>query len=130
MNNRHERNAVVKALVRRLWFGDIDGAIALVRAIDARLIKDARAQERLIGYFERNRPYIPCYAVRKELGLRNSSNRGEKANDRVVSSRQKHNGMAWSQSGSSALATLQTMVCNDNQAEWSETRTVDFRLAS
>ncbi len=130
MNDRHERNAMVKLLVRRLWFGDVDGAIALVRAIDRRFIKDSRAQERLIGYFERNRPYIPCYAVRKELGLRNSSNRGEKANDRMVSSRQKHNGMAWSQSGSSALATLQTLVANDNQAEWFETRSVNFRLAS
>jgi len=130
MNDRHERNATVKLLVRRLWLGDVDGAIALVRAIDPRFIKDSKAQERLIGYFERNRPYIPCYAVRKELGLRNSSNRGEKANDRVVSSRQKHNGMAWSQSGSSALATLQTLVANDNQAEWFETRSVDFRLAS
>jgi hypothetical protein len=39
---------------------------------------------------------IPVYAVRRQLGLRNSSNRGEKANDLLVAARQKHNGMSWS----------------------------------
>ena len=48
---------------------------------------------------------IPVYAVRRELGLRNSSNRGEKANDLLVAERQKHNGMSWSPSGSVALAS-------------------------
>ena len=28
----------------------------------------------LINYLKLNQPYIPCYAVRKKLGLRNSSN--------------------------------------------------------
>jgi hypothetical protein len=31
--------------------------------------------------------------VRRELGLRNSSNQGEKANDLLVAARQKHHGM-------------------------------------
>ena len=35
-------------------------------------------------------------ALRANLGLRNSSNPVEKANDLVVAGRQKHNGMAWS----------------------------------
>jgi len=49
--------------------------------------------EKLIAYLNRNKSYIPCYAVRKELGLYNSSAIGEKMNDLVVSERQKHNGM-------------------------------------
>lgn len=69
-------------------------------------------------------------AIRKKLGLRNSSNRGEKANDLVVSFRQKHNGMSWSQQGSFALSTLDTLVRNDNHQPWFEQRTVDFRLAA
>jgi hypothetical protein len=62
--------------------------------------------------------------------LRNSSNRGEKANDVVVATRQKHKGMSWSQVGSSALAALQALVCNDNHGQWFEERTVDLHLAA
>lgn len=130
MNNRHARNDVVKRVLHPLWHGDIDAAIALLRKIDPKHIKAADAIQGLVAYLERNRPFIPCYAVRKKLGLRNSSNRGEKANDIVVADRQKHNGMAWSQPGSSALATLQTLVCNDNHGQWLEEHTVDFRLAA
>lgn len=130
MNNRHARNDVLKRILRTLWYGDVDAAIALLRAVDPKRIKAAEAVEGLVGYLERNRSFIPCYAVRKKLGLRNSSNRGEKANDIVVAARQKHNGMAWSQVGSSALATLQALVCNDNHGRWIEKHTVDFRLAA
>jgi hypothetical protein len=130
MNNRHARNDAVKRVLRPLWYGDVDAAIALVRQIDSKHVKAVTALDGLVGYLERNRPYIPCYAVRKKLGLRNSSNRGEKANDVVVAARQKHNGMSWSQSGSSALATLQALVCNDNHGQWLEERAVDFGLAA
>jgi len=49
------------------------------------------------------------------LGLRNSSNRGEKVNDLVVSERQKHNGMSWSPEGSVALAAAITLARNQGQ---------------
>ena len=130
MNNRHARNDAVKRVLRPLWYGDVDAAIALLRQVDPKHIKAITALDGLVGYLERNRSYIPCYAVRKKLGLRNSSNRGEKANDVVVAARQKHNGMSWSQSGSSALATLQALVCNDNHGQWLEERVVDFGLAA
>lgn len=130
LNNRHVRNDAVKQILRPLWYGDVDGAIAMVRLIDPKHVKSVEAIEGLAGYFQRNKPYIPCYAVRKKLGLRNSSNRAEKANDIVVAARQKHKGMSWSQPGSTALATLQALVCNDNQRLWLEKRAVDFRLAA
>jgi len=56
----------------------------------------------LITYLHRNQACIPCYALRKKLGLRISSNPVEKANDLVVSNRQKHNGMSWSADGQPA----------------------------
>jgi hypothetical protein len=130
LNNRHVRNEVLKPLLRLLWYGNLDAAIAHVRQVDPKHIKTPAAVDRLVAYLERNRPYIPCYAVRSKLGLRNSSNRGEKANDLVVAARQKHNGMSWSQEGSSALATLSALVANDNHRQWFEQRTVDFRLAA
>jgi hypothetical protein len=130
MNNRHARNDAVKLILRPLWYGDVDAAIASLRQLEPKYIKAAAAIDGLVGYLERNRSYIPCYAVRKKLGLRNSSNRGEKANDVVVATRQKHKGMSWSQVGSSALAALQALVCNDNHGQWFEERTVDLHLAA
>ena len=130
MNNRHARNDVLKELLGLLWYGNVDAAIENLSLINAKNVKSPEALEKLAGYFERNRGCIPCYAARKKLGLRNSSNLGEKANDLVVSDRQKHNGMSWSQDSSSALSTLRALVCNDNHGEWFESRTVSFRQAA
>jgi len=129
LNGRRARNEALKPLLRQLWHGTVDGVIACLGQIDPGQIKSTDAIERLVGYFERNRRYIPCYAARAKLGLRNSSNRGEKANDLVVSMRQKHKGMSWSQDGSTALTALQTLVCNDAHNRWFETGSVDFCLA-
>ena len=79
---------------------------------------------------ERNRSIIPCYALRRELGLRNSSNVGEKYNDLVVSDRQKHNGMSWSPDGSGALAALATLVRNDQHDAWFRTGQIRFTMAA
>jgi hypothetical protein len=130
MNNRHARNEVLKDLLAVLWHGDIDAAVEHLSRVDASRVKAPGALEKLAGYFERNTQCIPCYSARKKLGLRNSSNLGEKANDLVVSDRQKHNGMSWSQDGSTALSTLLTLVRNDNHGEWLESGTVSFRQAA
>ena len=72
----------------------------------------------LCQYIEKHRKHIPPYALRAELGLRNSSNRVEKANDLVVAQRQKHNGMSWSTSGSGALAQITALIINDELYSW------------
>lgn len=130
LNSRHVRNNMLKKLLHLLWYGNIDGAIACLRDIDPKHVKAPEAIDKLVGYLDRNRQNIPCYAVRKKLGLRNSSNQGEKANDLLVSARQKRNGMSWSVTGSTALSSLQALVCNDNHEQWFETRTVEFRQAA
>jgi hypothetical protein len=38
--------------------------------------------------------------------------------------------MSWSQQGSFALSTLDTLVRNDNYQQWFEQRTVGFSLAA
>jgi len=65
-----------------LWLGKINAATDILNNINEELIKSNI--ERLINYFKRNSSNIPCYALRKELGLRNSSNKGEKANGIIV----------------------------------------------
>ena len=98
--------------------------------LDSADIKNRAVIDRLVEYLRRNAPYIPCYAIRKELGLRNSSNRGEKANDLVVSDRQKHNGMSWSKKGSVALAFLSALKRNNEYMSWFTKRKIDMKFAT
>jgi len=126
LKGRDTRNQVLEQLLPLLWLGLVDRAIALLQSIDPAQVKDQARLDKLIGYFQRQQPYIPCYAVRKRLGLRNSSNLGEKANDLLVSSRQKHNGMSWSASGSVALAALTALVRNNEHQLWFRHQTLRF----
>lgn len=124
------RNVVLEQLLPILWLGKVDVAINFVRTIDPKKLKIDQSVERLVGYFERNRDNIPCYALRRKLGLRNSSNKGEKANDLCVASRQKHNGMSWSKQGSVALTTVTTMHINHELGYWYSQDKIEFKLAS
>lgn len=130
LTGRAVRNQVLKPLVRLLWLGCVDRAIQLLRELDPDKVKDAQRLEQLMGYFQRQQPFIPCYAVRRELGLRNSSNRGEKANALLVSYRQKKKGMSWSATGSAALAALTAVVRNDEYSQWFRSRSLRFSFAS
>jgi len=130
LQGRVMRNALLEQLRPCLWNGCVDRAIALLQSVEPTQIKNHKALADLIGYLERNRPYLPCYSVRKRLGLRNSSNRGEKANDLVVSERQKHNGMSWSKPGSVALAAVTALVRNQEYKRWFQTHTLSFSFSA
>lgn len=130
LKGRDIRNQVLEHLLPLLWLGLVERTIALLQAIDPAQVKDPARLDDLIGYFQRQQPYIPCYAVRKRLGLRNSSNLGEKANDLLVSARQKHNGMSWSPSGSVALAALTALVRNNEHQLWFRSQTLRFSFAA
>ena len=71
-----------------------------------------------------------CYSFKlnRVLGLRNSSNRGEKANDLIVSNRQKHNGMSWSDDGSTTLASVSAAIHNNELDNWIENGTLSLRM--
>lgn len=113
-----------------LWYGSTDMAVAYLEEIAQNSIKNMSAFDKLVVYLNRNKSYIPCYAVRKELGLCNSSAIGEKMNDLVVSKRQKHNGMSWSKSGSVGLATITALKKNNESDKWFEEKELDFKLAA
>jgi hypothetical protein len=130
MKGRVFRNQVLERLLPLLWHGLTEKAVTLIRETEDSMIKDKGATEKLIEYLNRNKPYIPCYAIRKELGLRNSSNIGEKMNDLIVSDRQKHNGMSWSKPGSVALASITSLKRNNESRRWFEKREVKFKLAA
>ncbi len=122
------RNKILDEITKYLWIGEIGLAKEVLSKIEINDIKSLEHIEKLIGYFERNEKNIPCYALRKELGLRNSSNKGEKANDMIVSKRQKHNGMSWSKCGSTSLATITTLNLNKELHRWFSCGKIDFKL--
>lgn len=122
------RNEFLDELRPCLWFGNVRGAIKLLKSIDPKKVRDFSKLDYLIGYLERVQHTIPCYALRKQLGLRNSSNVGEKANDMIVSNRQKHNGMSWSNNGSMAFATISATLRNGEIHRWLHQRDIGFTL--
>lgn len=130
MKGRVFRNKVLEQLLPLLWQGLTDKAIALIKEMNGAQIKDKAVMEKLVEYLHRNKPYIPCYAIRKQIGLRNSSNIGEKMNDLIVSDRQKHNGMSWSKPGSVALASITALKKNKEANRWFEERELEFKLAA
>ena len=130
LKGRHIRNAVLEKLLALLWDGRVGSALDSLAHVPSEQIKDPAELQKLSGYLERQRPHIPFYSVRKKLGLRNSSNRGEKENDLVVARRQKHDGMSWSPPGSIALAALATATRNEEVERWLRTGEISFKLAA
>jgi hypothetical protein len=126
INGKQIKSRILSELLAWLWLGKVDQAVELLSNVKQDMIKNKKELENLINYLERNRSCIPCYALRQKLGLRVSSNLVEKANDLVVSNRQKHRGMSWSTDGSTSLATLTTVRRNAEDMNWLLKHDVSF----
>jgi hypothetical protein len=114
---KDRRRALEKELLGRLWKGEVEAAIGLLRgALD--WVRNPSSVEELIGYLERRRAYIPDYEQRQRAGLWIASTRVEKFNDWAVSARCKRRGMSWSPSGVLALAALEAARRNGELDEW------------
>ncbi len=112
------------------WYGLTEKVYKVIENIPKEYIKNQDALDKLKGYYERNYDYIPNYALRKKTGLRNSSNRGEKENDLIIATRQKHNGMAWSKTGSSSLGVLTVVRQNKEMKNWLNEHKIAFKLTA
>jgi hypothetical protein len=130
LKGRLIRNEILREVMPLLWHGLTDRAIRIIEQIEPGKIKNDEKRLKLISYLDRNKEMIPCYALRKNLGLKNSSAIGEKMNDLLVSFRQKHNGMSWSKTGSLALAALTAVKRNKENQSWLEKRNLEFKLAA
>ena len=91
--------------------------------------KNPKAINRVLTYLTNKESMIACYRLRKAHGLRNSSNSVEKANDLLVSYRQKHNGTSWTRFGSTGLALIRALVLNERVDRWVLKRKVSFKLS-
>ncbi len=82
---------------------------------------DNKRQESLYRYRD--------YAFKKDLGMRNSSNKGEKIN-LIVSKRKEYDGMSQPECGSVVPAYLTTLKRNGEYAKWFREGEIDFKLAA
>jgi hypothetical protein len=128
ISGKEAKKQLLAALLARLWLGKVDQAIKLLQEVNPESIKNQKELDNLMNYFHRNTSCIPCYALRQKLGLRTSSNPVEKANDLLVSSRQKHDGMSWSDDGSTSLATLTALRHNSEDSNWLLDRNIRFQF--
>ena len=115
---KEKRNLILQKLLRILWVGNVPQAVQYLSTLNPVQLRPTNRIAELCGYFTKHRDHIPCYALRHLLGLCNSSNRVEKANDLVVAQRQKHNGMSWSVCGSAALAQIKALFINREAFHW------------
>jgi len=127
-NNKDYRNEMLQKVMPSLWRGNVNGAIATLKLIDMNMVKNKDSLNYLIGYLERVRANVPNYMLRAALGLRNSSNRGEKSNDLIVANRQKHNGMSWSNDGSTSLASVSAVLYNNELDNWVNNGNLSLKL--
>jgi Uncharacterised protein family (UPF0236) len=114
---KDRRRAFEKELLGRLWEGEVDAAIELLKGA-SQWVRNPAAVEELIGYLEKRRAYIPDYRQRQRAGLGIASTRVEKYNDWAVSGRCKHQGMSWSPRGVLALAALEAARRNGELDAW------------
>ena len=128
--NKEAKTTMRNVIGRMLWAGNVDEATAYLENIPEKSIKNQQRLKEAIDYLKRRKPHIPCYALRSLLGYRNSSNPAEKANDRVVAVRQKHNGMSWSSTGSSSLALITALELNNELSTWISNGTIPFNINS
>lgn len=128
LKGRDVRNGVLEKLLRILWAGNVQGAVEYLESLPESMVKSRKQLEGQADYLRRKEAYIACYAVRAELGLRNSSNPVEKENDILVARRQKHNGMSWSKTGSGALAAIEMVFENGEADMWFQKKQIPFMM--
>ena len=124
--NREKKQEIINNILTKLWFGDIDAAINIIKSIDVTFIRNSKKVQDTISYLEARRPYLYCYAARKLVGVTNSSARVEGLNDKLVACRQKNKGMSWSECGSRGLASLATVIENGDLDNWIKSGKVRF----
>lgn len=110
------------------WRGQGAAAIYYLKHLNKDIIRDQEKLEQLIEYLERNRPYIPNYMERRRLGMPITSTSVESANNTLVASRQKNDGMSWSPAGSLTVASFKALQLNDEFDCWFRTGKLKFRM--
>jgi hypothetical protein len=113
-HGRPAKARFLRRLRRRLWQGDVSGAVRVIREEVPRA-RPGAALGTFGEYLQARQEYIPDYRARWRACRYIGSGQVEKANDLLVARRQKGIGMHWSGVTSDALAALSTLKQN---REW------------
>ena len=127
-SNKEMRSQVMGNLMNILWVGNVAGAIEYLTELPSKDVKSEENRQKLIRYLQNKESVIACYAFRRRLGLRISSNAVEKANDLTVAKRQKHQGMSWSYHGSWHFAALTALYLNHEDEIWHKSASLSFKM--
>jgi hypothetical protein len=106
----------LRRLRRRLWRGDVPGAVRVISE-EAPRARPGSSLTTFGEYLWARKAYIPDYRARWRACHYIGSGQVEKANDLLVARRQKGRGMHWSGEMSDALAALRTLTLN---REWEQ----------
>ncbi len=120
---KQARAKLLLRLYRRLWRGDVTGAIAVLQAYRPQA-RNMEVLETLVAYLAARQAWIPNYRQRRIDRQYIGSGHVEKANDLIVARRQKRDGMQWSQETSVALAALRTLMLNGGWERYWQQREV------
>ena len=124
----YERNEEIRSYFYSILFaGNVDEANEYLDNLDPNLISDRSKIDELKKYLEKKRQYIYSYAVRKGLHMINASNRVEKANDTIVSSRCKNNGTSWTQPGLNGMRNVRCIYSNNEEETWFSKNTLSCK---
>jgi hypothetical protein len=119
----------LRQLYRRLWRGDVEGAVGVLEAERPETKNETKLDE-LIGYLQAREPWIPNYRQRRIEQQYIGSAHVEKANDVIVARRQKNRGMQWSAATSDGLAALRTLMLNGGwERYWQEREVLPLMAA-
>ena len=107
-----DKKAMRSKLFSIIFAGNVDDFIQEVRNIPKKIVKNQASLDNLVQYVESRRDIIPCYALRKALGLKISSNESELSNRVLVTQRCKNAAMSWSNDGCLGLAAVTASIRN------------------
>jgi hypothetical protein len=111
-HGRAAKARLLRRLYRRLWRGEVDGALHLLTNYRPQA-RNPEALATLRTYLATRAAWIPNYLARRRRRQFIGSGLVEKANDRIVARHQKGRGMQWSARTSNALAALRTLQLHD-----------------
>ena len=123
-----ENEEIRQGFFNLLWEGRFEEAKEYIQKIDKAIVKNSKAGESILNYLKKKADHLYVFEIRKLAGLINSSNRVEQINDKLVSKRQKKNGMAWCPTGSRALTAWSMMDVNNGWETWRKTHEVSFEM--
>lgn len=125
---RKAKAALMGPLISCLWRGQVDDAITQLDAYRSQCRNEQKLDE-LINYLAARKPYLVNYKDRRARRIYIGSGHAEKACDLIVSRRQKHKGMHWSEETADGLAALKTLVLNNGwDLYWQERKVLPFAV--